>query len=122
MNFWSQPPFSLWIAHLAPESETRFDFQKYISRTLEEDFVVVVGITLVFQPLNSSAYIYIYIFIYVRITPELCFICIFSPLIWFVAILILLSNTYGIYSYLWLPFLPLIVRTTQCTNNRDYAY
>ncbi|XP_062094782.1 MLO-like protein isoform X2 [Humulus lupulus] len=89
MNFWSQPPFSLWIAHLAPESETRFDFQKYISRTLEEDFVVVVGIT---------------------------------PLIWFVAILILLSNTYGIYSYLWLPFLPLIVRTTQCTNNRDYAY
>ena len=35
-------------AHLAPESETRFDFQKYISRSLEEDFVVVVGITLVF--------------------------------------------------------------------------
>ncbi|XP_062092898.1 MLO-like protein 12 [Humulus lupulus] len=101
LNFWSQSPISLWIvcffrqffgsvtkvdymtlrhgfvmAHLAPESETRFDFQKYISRSLEEDFVVVVGIT---------------------------------PLIWFVAVLFLLSNTNGIYSYLWLPFLPLII-------------
>lgn len=34
-------------AHLAPESETKFDFQKYISRSLEEDFTVVVGIRLV---------------------------------------------------------------------------
>ncbi|PON58557.1 Mlo-related protein [Parasponia andersonii] len=101
LNFWSQSPFSLWIvcffrqffgsvtkvdyltlrhgfimAHLAPESETRFDFQNYISRSLEEDFVVVVGIT---------------------------------PIIWFFAVIFLLSNTYGIYSYLWLPFLPLII-------------
>ncbi|EXB80098.1 MLO-like protein 12 [Morus notabilis] len=35
------------MAHLAPESETKFDFQKYISRSLEEDFKVVVGIKLV---------------------------------------------------------------------------
>ncbi|RVW39808.1 MLO-like protein 6 [Vitis vinifera] len=28
------------IAHLAPESHTRFDFQKYIKRSLEEDFKV----------------------------------------------------------------------------------
>lgn len=34
-------------AHLAPDSETKFDFQKYISRSLEEDFKVVVGIRLV---------------------------------------------------------------------------
>ncbi|KAL6498263.1 Protein mlo2 [Orobanche gracilis] len=32
------------IAHLAPGSETKFDFQKYISRSLDEDFKVVVGI------------------------------------------------------------------------------
>ncbi|KAJ6425480.1 hypothetical protein OIU84_026120 [Salix udensis] len=32
-----------------------------------------------------------------------------SPTIWFVAILFLLSNTHGLYSYLWLPFIPLIV-------------
>ncbi|KAG5566766.1 hypothetical protein RHGRI_002340 [Rhododendron griersonianum] len=33
------------MAHLAPQSHTRFDFQKYINRSLEEDFKVVVGIS-----------------------------------------------------------------------------
>ncbi|XP_059666097.1 MLO-like protein 12 isoform X2 [Cornus florida] len=33
------------IAHLAPQSQTKFDFQKYISRSLEDDFKVVVGIS-----------------------------------------------------------------------------
>ncbi|XP_038679778.1 MLO-like protein 6 [Tripterygium wilfordii] len=64
------------VAHLAPGSGARFDFQKYISRSLEEDFVVVVGIT---------------------------------PIIWFVAVLFLLTNTHGWNASLWLPFLPLIV-------------
>ncbi|KAJ6322943.1 hypothetical protein OIU77_012719 [Salix suchowensis] len=49
-------------AHLAPGSETRFDFQKYISRSLDEDFKVVVGI---------------------------------SPVIWFIAVLLLLTDTHG---------------------------
>ncbi|KAG6669892.1 hypothetical protein CIPAW_01G274400, partial [Carya illinoinensis] len=101
LNFWSESTISLWLvcffrqffrsvakvdyltlrhgfimAHLAPESQTTFDFRKYITRSLEEDFKVVVGI---------------------------------SPIIWFFAVLFLLSNTYGWYSYLWLPFLPLII-------------
>ncbi|XP_048127525.1 MLO-like protein 6 [Rhodamnia argentea] len=33
------------IAHLAPQSHAKFNFQKYIKRTLEEDFIVVVGIS-----------------------------------------------------------------------------
>ncbi|KAK3028169.1 hypothetical protein RJ639_038693 [Escallonia herrerae] len=101
MSFWSSSPVLLWIvcffrqfvrsvpkvdymtlrhgfitAHLAPQSHTKFDFQKYINRSLEEDFKVVVGI---------------------------------SPPIWFLAVLFLLFNTHGWFSYLWLPFLPLIV-------------
>ncbi|GLT88884.1 hypothetical protein SLE2022_068930 [Rubroshorea leprosula] len=101
LNFWSKSSFSLWIvcffrqffgsfnkvdyltlrhgfitAHLAPGSQTRFDFQKYIDRSLEEDFKVVVGI---------------------------------SPIIWFVAVLFLLSNTNGWYAHYWLPFIPLII-------------
>ncbi|WRX12101.1 Mlo-related protein - like 3 [Theobroma cacao] len=63
-------------AHLAPGNETKFDFQKYIKRSLEEDFKVVVGI---------------------------------SPIIWFIAVLFLLAYTHGWYSYLWLPFLPLVI-------------
>ncbi|KAF7811915.1 MLO1 [Senna tora] len=101
MNIWSRSTISLWIAsffrqffgsvtkadymalrhgfiiaHLAPGSESRFDFQKYINRTLEEDFKVVVGI---------------------------------SPIIWFFAVLFLLTNTNGWHSYLWLPFIPLVM-------------
>ncbi|KAM3689114.1 hypothetical protein ACB098_09G022800 [Castanea mollissima] len=64
------------VAHLAPESQTKFNFQRYIKRSLQEDFKVVVGI---------------------------------SPTIWFFAVLFLLFNTHGWFSYLWLPFLPLII-------------
>ncbi|XP_028064658.1 MLO-like protein 6 isoform X2 [Camellia sinensis] len=101
LNFWSNSPILRWIAcffrqfvrsiakvdyltlrhgfiiaHLAPQGQTNFDFQKYIQRSLEEDFKVVVGI---------------------------------SPLIWLFAVLFLLFNTHGLYSYLWLPFIPLII-------------
>ncbi|XP_024982402.1 MLO-like protein 6 [Cynara cardunculus var. scolymus] len=101
MNFWTKSPVLLWIvcffrqffrsvpkvdyltlrhgfimAHLAPQSQSGFDFQKYINRSLEEDFKVVVGI---------------------------------SPPIWLFAIVFLLFNTHGWYSYLWLPFVPLII-------------
>ncbi|KAI3450534.1 hypothetical protein Pfo_007199 [Paulownia fortunei] len=101
LSFWSKTPLLLWIvcffrqfirsvpkvdystlrhgfimAHLAPQSHAKFDFQKYINRSLEEDFKVVVGI---------------------------------SPPIWFLAVLFLLFNTHGWYSYLWLPFIPLII-------------
>ncbi|XP_021909409.1 MLO-like protein 6 [Carica papaya] len=101
LSFWTKTPVFIWIvcffrqfvrsvpkvdyltlrhgfitAHLAPQSHTKFDFQKYINRSLEEDFKVVVGI---------------------------------SPPIWFFAVLFLLFNTHGWYSYLWLPFIPLII-------------
>ncbi|XP_038895755.1 MLO-like protein 6 [Benincasa hispida] len=69
LSFWTKNPALMWIvcffrqfvrsvpkvdyltlrhgfimAHLAPQSHTQFDFQKYINRSLEEDFKVVVGI------------------------------------------------------------------------------
>ncbi|CAN0905036.1 MLO-like protein 6 [Linum grandiflorum] len=101
LSFWTDTPLLMWIvcffrqfvrsvpkvdyltlrhgfimAHLAPQSHSKFDFQKYINRSLDEDFKVVVGI---------------------------------SPPIWFFAVLFLLFNTHGWYSYLWLPFIPLIM-------------
>ncbi|KAK6156375.1 hypothetical protein DH2020_010623 [Rehmannia glutinosa] len=48
--------------HLTPQSQATFNFQKYIKRSLEEDFKVIVGI---------------------------------SPVIWFLAVLLLLTNTNG---------------------------
>ncbi|XP_047335331.1 MLO-like protein 12 [Impatiens glandulifera] len=101
LHFWSHSSFLLWIvcffrqfvrsvpkvdyltlrhgfvvAHLAPQSQTHFDFHLYIKRSLEEDFKVVVGI---------------------------------SPIIWLCAILFLMFNTHGWYSYFWLPFIPLVI-------------
>ncbi|CAL5424240.1 unnamed protein product [Camellia sinensis] len=101
LRFWTNSPILIWIvcffrqfvrsvpkvdyltlrhgfimAHLSPQSHTKFDFQKYVKRSLEEDFKVVVGI---------------------------------SPPIWFFAVIFLLFNTHGWYSYLWLPFIPFII-------------
>ncbi|KAK1426297.1 hypothetical protein QVD17_14968 [Tagetes erecta] len=101
MNFWSKSTILLWIvsffrqfvrsvpkvdyltlrhgfimAHLGPQNQSRFDFQKYIKRSLEEDFKTVVGI---------------------------------SPLMWLFGVIFLLFNTHGWYSYLWLPFIPLVI-------------
>ncbi|KAK1290794.1 MLO-like protein 6 [Acorus calamus] len=70
LNFWSRSHILIWVvcffrqfvrsvpkvdyltlrhgfimAHLAPQSATQFDFQKYIRRSLEDDFKVVVGIS-----------------------------------------------------------------------------
>ncbi|XP_039134365.1 MLO-like protein 6 [Dioscorea cayenensis subsp. rotundata] len=64
LGFWSESAISGWafcefslaksqmtlrhgfiMAHLAPQSSAKFDFQKYIKRSLEEDFKVVVGIS-----------------------------------------------------------------------------
>ncbi|AAD25552.1 Highly Simlilar to Mlo proteins [Arabidopsis thaliana] len=101
LSFWSKSTITLWIvcffrqffrsvtkvdyltlrhgfimAHLAPGSDARFDFRKYIQRSLEEDFKTIVEI---------------------------------NPVIWFIAVLFLLTNTNGLNSYLWLPFIPFIV-------------
>ncbi|PKI74606.1 hypothetical protein CRG98_004933 [Punica granatum] len=101
LNYWSRSTITLWIvsffrqffasvtkvdyftlrhgfimAHLPPGNETKFDFQKYIHRSLEEDFKVIVGI---------------------------------SPVIWFSAVLFLLTNTHGWHSYFWIPVSSLVI-------------
>ncbi|KAL8504523.1 hypothetical protein ACS0TY_015906 [Phlomoides rotata] len=43
-------------AHLAPQSQTNFDFQNYIKRSLEEEFKVVVGIS---PPIWFSAVVFL---------------------------------------------------------------
>ncbi|KAH7663061.1 mlo protein [Dioscorea alata] len=101
LSYWSTSPVLIWIAcffrqflrsiskvdyftlrhgfimaHLAPHSTTKFNFQNYIKRSLENDFKAVVGV---------------------------------SPIIWFSAVVVLLFNTHGWNSYLWMPFIPLVI-------------
>ncbi|KAF8666029.1 hypothetical protein HU200_053898 [Digitaria exilis] len=54
MNVLNKTPASFYIVHLAPGS--KFDFQKYIKRSLEDDFKVIVGIS---PPLWASALIFL---------------------------------------------------------------
>ncbi|XP_059069145.1 MLO-like protein 6 [Cryptomeria japonica] len=99
MTFWSTTPIFNWIvcffrqfvrsvpkvdyltlrhgfilAHFAPHS--RFDFQRYIRRSLDDDFTSVVSI---------------------------------SPPLWFFAILFMLLNRRGWFTFNWLSFIPLII-------------
>ncbi|KAL4645765.1 hypothetical protein ACB092_02G257100 [Castanea dentata] len=48
----STTPGLRWIAHLSPNS--KFDFHKYIKRSMEDDFKVVVGIRLISFTLSLS--------------------------------------------------------------------
>ncbi|KAF3623838.1 MLO-like protein 2 [Capsicum annuum] len=80
LSFWTKNPVLLWVvcffrqfvrsvpkvdyltlrhgfitAHLAPQSHQKFDFRKYIKRSLEEDFKVVVGIRTNVTSISNSA-------------------------------------------------------------------
>ncbi|KAG8501930.1 hypothetical protein CXB51_004689 [Gossypium anomalum] len=130
LNCWSRSTLTLWItifgsvtkvdyltlrhgfimAHLAPANETKFDFQKYIKRSLEDDFKVVVGIRI--QGLRFKIQVLSLVFGFEVQDSSLEFSILgsgFSPIIWFIAVLFLLAYTHGWYSYFWLPFVPLIV-------------
>lgn len=97
ISFWSQIPVLKWIvcffrhlsvtktdyltlrhgfimAHLRPTS--KFNFHKYIKRSLDDDFKMVVGI---------------------------------SPPLWAFAVIFLLLNVYGWYSFFWLSLVPLVI-------------
>ncbi|GLJ51584.1 hypothetical protein SUGI_1096340 [Cryptomeria japonica] len=99
LSFWSTTPILTWIvcffrqfvrsvpkvdyltlrhgfilAHFAPHS--KFDFQRYIKRSLDNDFSIVVSI---------------------------------SSHLWFYAILFLLLNKHGWFTFFWLSFIPLII-------------
>jgi mlo protein len=99
MSFWTGTPILKWIvcffrqfchsvtktdyltlrhgfivAHFAPNS--KFNFQKYIKRSLDDDFKSVVGI---------------------------------SPPLWAFAIIFLLLNVNGWYTFFWLSFAPLAI-------------
>ncbi|CAN8240855.1 unnamed protein product [Cochlearia groenlandica] len=104
LNFWSKSSFTLWIvcffrqffgsvtkvdyltlrhgfimAHLAPGSDQRFDFRKYIQRSLEEDFKTIVEI---------SPVIWLIAVVFLLTNANGLYSSLWQPLIPFVVILI----------------------------------
>ncbi|XP_076898419.1 MLO-like protein 6 [Bidens hawaiensis] len=111
MNFWSKSPILLWIvcffrqfvwsvpkvdyltlrhgfimAHLGPQNQSTFDFQKYINRSLEKDFKTVVGISppiwffaIAFLLLNTHGEFYINNSIKMQLSRrKKCLLCLIS--------------------------------------------
>ncbi|KAK4485319.1 hypothetical protein RD792_007955 [Penstemon davidsonii] len=149
LHFWSKSPVLLWIvcffrqfftsvekvdyvtlrhgfiaAHLTPQSHASFDFQKYINRSLERDFKVVVGISpimwlfaILFLLANTngwhSQFWLPFIPLVAHLTPQshasfdfqkyinrslerdFKVVVGISPIMWLFAILFLLANTNG---------------------------
>ncbi|XP_065624280.1 MLO-like protein 6 isoform X5 [Quercus suber] len=80
LNFWSKSTISLWIVCFFRQFFTSVNKVDYLA--LRHGFIMAH-----LAPENEKN----------------------SRIIWFFALLFLLSNTYGWHSYLWLPFLPLII-------------
>ncbi|GMH13324.1 hypothetical protein Nepgr_015165 [Nepenthes gracilis] len=81
-------------AHMAPGSEGKLNFPKYISKSLEQDFKDVAGISPImwlFSVLFSLAYTNV-----LATDIDYCYL------------------ETGWYSYHWLPFIPLIVSPLRC--------
>ncbi|KAA3464659.1 MLO-like protein 12 isoform X1 [Gossypium australe] len=120
LNCWSRSTLTLWImcffrqffgsvtkvdyltlrhgfimAHLAPANETKFDFQKYIRRSLEEDFKVVVGISPIIWFISV---LFLLAYTHGKSSDKLRWEMKPKP-IWVI----------GWYSYFWLPFVPFII-------------
>ncbi|URD77655.1 hypothetical protein MUK42_31738 [Musa troglodytarum] len=90
-------------AHLAPGS--KFNFQKYIKRTLEDDFKAVVGISVclsndrsfMFEVKVSGSFIHVFL------------LWMSSPVLWASAVIVLLLNVHGWEELFWASILPLVI-------------
>ncbi|XP_058215936.1 MLO-like protein 6 [Rhododendron vialii] len=100
LNFWSHSPFLLWTACFFRQFVTSVPKVDYL--TLRHGFISAhLG------PQSRTNFDFQQ---YIKRSLEEDFKVVvgISPIIWFIAVLFLLFNTHGWYSYLWLPFMPLI--------------
>ncbi|CAL9214537.1 unnamed protein product [Arabidopsis halleri] len=101
LNFWSKTSITLWTVC--------FFRQFFGSVTKVDYFALRHGFIMAhFAPGNESSYDFRK---YIQRSLEKDFKTVveISPVIWFVAVLFLLANSHGLRSYLWLPFIPLVV-------------
>lgn len=101
LNFWSHSPLLLWTAGFFRQFVTSVPKVDYL--TLRHGFISAhLG------PQSRTNFDFQQ---YIKRSLEEDFKVVvgISPIIWFIAVLFLLFNTHGWYSYLWLPFMPLII-------------
>ncbi|XP_010476042.1 PREDICTED: MLO-like protein 2 isoform X3 [Camelina sativa] len=103
LSFWSKTSVTLWIVCF---------FRQFFGSITKVDYLTLRHgfITAHFAPRNQSIITYDFRK-HIQRTLEEDFKTVveISPVIWFAAVLFLLTNSTGLHSYLWLPFIPLVV-------------
>ncbi|KAG2267917.1 hypothetical protein Bca52824_062472 [Brassica carinata] len=106
LNFWSKTRVTLWTVCFFRQffgSVTKVDYM-----ALRHGFIMVGNLYSAFGSRSERTFDFRK---YIQKTVEEDFKTVveISPVIWFVAVLFLLTNTNGLHSFLWLPFIPLAV-------------
>ncbi|XP_024028747.1 MLO-like protein 12 [Morus notabilis] len=101
LNFWSHCPFLLWIVCF---------FRQFVRSVPKVDYLTLRH-GFIMAHLGPQSHVKFNFHEYIKRALEGDFKVVvgISPTIWFCAVLFLLSNTNGWKSYLWLPFIPLII-------------
>ncbi|XP_059646897.1 MLO-like protein 6 [Cornus florida] len=101
LHFWSQSPILLWIVCF---------FRQFFRSVPEVDYLTLRhGFIIAHLAPQSQINFDFHQYIKRSLEEDSKVVVGISPTIWFCAILFLLFNTNGWYSYYWLPFIPLII-------------
>ncbi|CAN6981007.1 hypothetical protein IGI04_038774 [Brassica rapa subsp. trilocularis] len=101
LNFWSKTSITLWTVCF---------FRQFFGSVTKVDYLALRHgfITAHFAPGSERSFDFRK-YIQRSLEEDFKTVVEISPVIWFVAVLFLLTNTNGLRSYLWLPFIPLVV-------------
>ncbi|XP_034704887.1 MLO-like protein 6 [Vitis riparia] len=101
LNFWSRSPVLLWIVCF---------FRQFFRSVNNVDYLTLRhGFIMAHLSPGSEAKFDFRNYIKRSLEEDFKVVVSISPVIWFCAVLFLLTNTHGWYSYLWLPFIPLVI-------------
>ncbi|KAJ1425989.1 Mlo-related protein [Sesbania bispinosa] len=101
LSFWTQNPVLIWIVCFFRQFVRSVPKVDYM--TLRHGFIMAHLAPQSHQKFDFRQYIKRSLEEDFKVVVEI------SPPIWFITVLFLLFNTHGWYSYLWLPFVPLII-------------
>ncbi|KAG4908087.1 hypothetical protein AAZX31_20G165900 [Glycine max] len=101
LSSWSRSPISLWIVSFFRQFYRSLNKVDYMA--LRHGFIVAH-----LTPASEAKFDFQN---YIKRTLDEDFAVVvgITPTIWFFAVLILLTNTHGWHSYLWIPFIPVII-------------
>ncbi|CAF2082547.1 unnamed protein product [Brassica napus] len=101
LNFWSKTSVTLWTVCF---------FRQFFGSVTKVDYLALRhGFIMAHLAPGSERTFDFRKYIQKTVEEDFKTVVEISPVIWFVAVLFLLTNTNGLHSFLWLPFIPLVV-------------